>query len=177
MKRKSRYRAMIAVLCIAMLACSAIAHVGEMDEDGGHYNFDGSYHNHPNRRQGGIVVDESDQRMIVVVPNEPRTEITEETIAEVDLAMAEALRDAAILDVAPWGLSGLVCWIFGVAFAYTYEPVPPVINLIGKTPTYVETYTRVYRMHVKKRMVDAALSGCAGATLIGIFLIIVEEND
>ena len=94
----------IVMLCIATLASATSAHVGEMDEDGGHYNYDGSYHKHANRRHGGIMVDESDQRMIVVVPNEPRTEIAEETIAEVDLAMADALRDAATLDVAPWGL-------------------------------------------------------------------------
>lgn len=51
---------------------------------------------------------------------------------------------------------GFACGCFGIAYIYFATPDIPTGVLLGKSPTYVETYTRVCRDHAKPRQIQAA---------------------
>lgn len=91
----------------------------------------------------------------------PQIAIAQET-AEIQQATDDARRDAE-QNVSPmaWGAAGFLCGCVGAAYAYFAMPEVPVGALLGKTPTYVDTYTRVYQQNAKRRRVQATVIGCA----------------
>ena len=82
--------------------------------------------------------------------------------SEVEQAAADARRDAE-QNVSPfaWGAAGFACGCFAPVYAYLAMPEIPVGALLGKTPAYVDAYTRVYRQNAKRRRIQAAVIGCA----------------
>ena len=81
---------------------------------------------------------------------------------EMRSARVDAERDAERYVSSPaWGAMGFACSCLGIAYIYFTTPEIPVGVLIGKSPPYVETYTRVYRDRAKRKRLQAAAIGCA----------------
>ena len=82
--------------------------------------------------------------------------------SEVQQATEDARRDAE-LNVSPftWASVGFVCGCFAPAYAYLATPDIPIGALLGKTPAYVDAYTRVYHQNAKRRRIQASVIGCA----------------
>lgn len=59
-----------------------------------------------------------------------------------------------------WGAGGFMCGICGFAYAYWATPELPIGRLIGKSPTYVNTYTLIYRQETKRQRMQAVAVGC-----------------
>ena len=91
----------------------------------------------------------------------PQIAIAQQTF-EIQQAAEDARRDAQ-QNVSPfaWGSVGFLCGCFGAAYAYLATPEVPVSALLGKTPTYVNTYTSVYHQNAKRRRLQASVIGCA----------------
>ena len=91
--------------------------------------------------------------------------------AEMQLAHNAAVRDAKKQVFLPaWFAVGLTCSLPGVVYSNYTTPKIPVGVLIGKSPTYVETYTRVYRDRVSEKRALAAGFGCviSGAVWVSV---------
>ena len=99
--------------------------------------------------------------IILFVLGMPQIAISQET-SEVQQATEDARRDAE-QNVSPltWASVGFVCGCFGPAYAYLATPEIPVGALLGKTPAYVDAYTRVYLQNAKRRRLQASVIGCA----------------
>lgn len=91
----------------------------------------------------------------------PQISVAQET-SEIQEATADARRDAE-QNVSPfaWASAGFVCGCFAPLYVYMTTPEVPVGALLGKTPTYVNTYTQVYKENAKRRRLQAAAIGCA----------------
>ena len=87
---------------------------------------------------------------------------TAQEISETQQATEDARRDAELnTSLMAWGSAGFLCGCFGFTYAYFATPGIPAGILLGKSPTYVDTYTQVYQQHVKRRRLQASIIGCA----------------
>ena len=95
-------------------------------------------------------------------------------------ARMDAQRDAQA-DTNPflWGAGSCVlgtvgaCLLgsVGVIGAYAYQPSPPPARFIGKSPEYIESYTKAYKTKVRRLQLRSSAIGCIGGTVInGILL-------
>lgn len=141
-----RYTVLSLFFLISLMGIS-YSHTGDMDDNGGHYNYDGTYHIHNDKMQEGL-------------PDDSYT------------ATEDAKRDAAKLDVTPWSVGGFFFSIFAVGYASVDTPAVPFSRLIGKSPVYISTYERVYISTAKKRITNAAIGGCfvSGLVAVGYYL-------
>ncbi|MCG9133436.1 hypothetical protein J5I95_17330 [Candidatus Poribacteria bacterium] len=99
-------------------------------------------------------------------------------VAEKQKGRADVERDAKEYGSLPAsGAMGFACGCLGIAYIYFATPDIPVGVLLGKSPTYVETYTRIYRYHVNRRRLQVAAVGCgiAGA-MISAYWLFVAPN-
>lgn len=91
----------------------------------------------------------------------PQIVIAQET-SEIQQATQDARRDAEQnVSHAAWASAGFVCGCFAPLYVYMTTPEVPVGVLLGKSPTYVNTYTQVYKENAKRRRLHAAVIGCA----------------
>ena len=99
--------------------------------------------------------------MSLFVLGMPQIGIAQDT-SEIQQATQDARRDAE-QNVSPfaWGAAGFVCGCFSPVYAYFSTPEVPVGALLGKTPAYIDAYTRVYQQNAKRRRLQAAVIGCA----------------
>ena len=83
-------------------------------------------------------------------------------VSEMQQATKDARRDAE-QNVSPftWAFAGFACGCFAPTYAFFATPEIPVGALLGKTPAYVDAYTRVYRQNAKRRRIRASVIGCA----------------
>ncbi|RKU10841.1 hypothetical protein C6503_19345 [Candidatus Poribacteria bacterium] len=83
-------------------------------------------------------------------------------MSEVEQATADARRDAE-QNFSPlsWTSVGFLCGCFGLGYAYFVTPGVPVGALLGKSPVYVDAYTRVYQENVKRKRLQSTVIGCA----------------
>jgi hypothetical protein len=58
--------------------------------------------------------------------------------------------------------------LLGLLFAYIYEPSPPVMSLIGKSPEYVAIYTDCFKREAKSVQTKSAIRGCLVNGVVGI---------
>ena len=87
------------------------------------------------------------------------------------IATADAKRDAKNdVSMLAWGAGGFVCSCLAPIYAYFNKPVAPAHRFIGKSSTYVDTYTLVYRQNVKRRRIQASVIGCGAASLLGTLM-------
>ena len=103
--------------------------------------------------------------MSLLVFGMPQMVIAQDTTdmqSEIQQATADARRDAK-QNTSPlaWGAGGFACGCFAPLYAYITTPQVPVGTLLGKTPTYVSTYTQVYQENAKRQRIQAAVIGCA----------------
>ena len=101
--------------------------------------------------------------------------------SEIQQATEDARRDAK-LNVSPtaWGAAGFLCGCFAPAYAFLSMPEVPVAILLGKTPTYVNIYTRVYQENVKRQRIQASVIGCAIGSAVSTayyYLIVFPQLD
>ena len=107
--------------------------------------------------------------LFLLILNMPMLVPAQESVSEAQQARADAERDAGqIVSSLAWGFGGFAFNVFGVAYAYFATPGIPAGALLGKTPTYTETYTQVYRYHAKRRRLQAAAIGFGVLVAIGI---------
>ena len=99
-------------------------------------------------------------------------------VDEKQQACADAERDAEeYVSLPAWGAMGFACGCLGIAYIYFATPDIPVGVLLGKSPTYVETYTRIYRDHAKRRRLQVAAVGCGIASaMISAYWLFVAPN-
>lgn len=91
--------------------------------------------------------------------------------AEMQRAHDDAVRDAKKHVFIPaWFALGLTCSLPGVVYSDYATPKIPVGVLIGKSPTYVETYTRVYRDRVSEKRALAAGFGCITSAAVSFYV-------
>ena len=91
----------------------------------------------------------------------PQIVIAQET-SEIQQATLDARRDAGQnVSPAAWAAAGFACGCFAPLYVYMTTPDVPVGALLGKSPTYVNTYTQVYQENAKRRRLQAAAIGCA----------------
>ena len=91
----------------------------------------------------------------------PQIVIAQET-SEIQQATLDARRDAEQnVSPAAWAAAGFACGCFAPLYVYMTTPDVPVGALLGKSPTYVNTYTQVYQENAKRRRLQAAAIGCA----------------
>ncbi|MCE2414587.1 hypothetical protein J4G07_11320 [Candidatus Poribacteria bacterium] len=77
-------------------------------------------------------------------------------------AIAAAERDAADhVNKSVWLWAGCLGNIVVWAIASAYEPNPPAVALLGKSPEYVAVYTDAYRAEVRKIRTSGVKLGCA----------------
>ena len=105
----------------------------------------------------------------------------QQPVDEMQQARADAERDVErYVSLPAWGAVGFGCGCFGVAYAYLATPEIPAGILLGKTPTYVDTYTRVYREHTKRRRLQAAVIGCgigSAVSTLSYYLFVFPQVD
>ena len=82
-------------------------------------------------------------------------------LSDIEQASADARSDAK-QNVSPfaWGAYGFACSIVALPHAFLGTPEVPFERLIGKSPDYVNTYTRVYQQSAKRRRLQSAAIGC-----------------
>ena len=74
-----------------------------------------------------------------------------------------------------WFLAGFLGGIIGVAIAYIYEPSPPAVKLLGKSPEYVAVYIDAYRSAARKMQARWAWTGClAWAATYSLIVLLTE---
>ena len=99
--------------------------------------------------------------ILISVSVMPQIVIAQET-SEIQQATQDARRDAEQnVSPAAWASAGFVCGCFAPLYVYMTTPEVPVGALLGKSPTYVNTYTQVYKENAKRRRLQAAAIGCA----------------
>ncbi len=62
-----------------------------------------------------------------------------------------------------WFAAGCLGGVIGLLAAYAIQPNPPASKLVGKSPSYVATYTDCYRAKAKSIQTHKALTGCGVA--------------
>lgn len=88
-------------------------------------------------------------------------------------AVAAAERDAeADTDNLIWIGVGFVGGPIGVGFAYIYQPSPPAMRFMGKSPEYVAAYTDAYKRKVQSIQTKYAFYGCLGSGALYAFYIL-----
>ena len=76
-----------------------------------------------------------------------------------------------------WGAYGFACAFLAIPHANLIDPNLPIDRIIGKSPEYVDTYTRVFRQHAKQRRLQAAAIGCSISATIGLLISIVQDKS
>lgn len=94
--------------------------------------------------------------------------------AQQNPAVAKAIADGELNARADasgikWYLLGCIGGPFTIIAASAGNPVPPTEALLGKSPGYVEAYTKAYSSKVKSQRFRQATIGCfAGVTIGGL---------
>lgn len=118
--------------------------------------------------------------MALLVLVMPQIVIAQEA-SEIQQATADARKDV-LLNVSPvaWGAGGFVCGCFAPAYAFLSTPAVPVGALLGKSPTYVNTYTQVYQDNAKRQRIQASVIGCAigsAVSTVSYYLFVLPQLD
>ena len=89
-------------------------------------------------------------------------------------AIADAQRDAELVDNSIWAAAGCVFNVMGILLASMATPPVPVEKILGKSPEYVAYYTSTYQQTVKGEQTKSATTGCIigiGMGVIGYLLL------
>ena len=61
--------------------------------------------------------------------------------------------------------------ILPTGYVVLHTPILPADRLLGKSPNYVDAYTRYYRKQVKSERILLSASGCLSGMLVGVFTV------
>ena len=82
-------------------------------------------------------------------------------------AIADAKRDAARdANTLLWSVAGCGLGLVGIIIAGIYNSPVPAIALVGKSPTYVATYTTEYQRLMRNSQIEDAAVGCLGGCAV-----------
>ena len=59
----------------------------------------------------------------------------------------------------------------GIIVANVHQPTPPTKRFIGKSPQYITTYTKIYKMRTRRLQNRYAVIGCIGGTTLNTILL------
>ena len=89
----------------------------------------------------------------------------------------DAKRDAEQnIDREIWFLFGCVGGLMTIMAIHLYQPTPPAVALLGKSPEYVAYYTDAYIENTKNRQIEGAVIGCVGAGIMYTALLIASRR-
>ena len=63
--------------------------------------------------------------------------------------------------------------LLGLLFAYIYEPSPPAVSLMGKSPDYVARYTECFKQEAKSIQTRNAITGCLVVSVVEIVVYVI----
>ena len=112
--------------------------------------------------------------MLVVLLTSPVIASVDEVQQAITVAKQDAKGDVSMV---AWGSGGFVCGGFAVLYAYFSTPQVPVHQLIGKSPTYVNTYAAVYKQNVKRKRMQATIIGCGVASGISAITTLILTSQ
>ena len=116
--------------------------------------------------------------VVLLIFNMPLLVSAQQVVSEVEQARADAERDAEkYVSSLAWNAVGFGCGCFGLAYAYLATPTVPVGVLLGKTPTYVATYTQVYQENAKRRRMQSAAIGCVASSLVSTVTFLLSPSE
>ena len=104
---------------------------------------------------------------------------------EIQQAIQDATQEVAAYNAMGWGIgsaSASVCvpvvgGIVVVGMA-RQTPILPIEGILGKTPTYIEQYTRTYKKEIKRKRSKYAIVGtCVGSGVLSLLLIATANED
>ena len=107
--------------------------------------------------------------LVLVVPFKAIAEQQLVTVSEQELAILHATRDAQQSNEPVWIFAGFFLNIVGILGANILTPTVPPTKLLGKSPEYVDSYTKTYQREVRRKRTEQATLGCtAGALCLGL---------
>ena len=107
--------------------------------------------------------------LVCVIPFNVIAEQQLMTVSEQELAILHATRDAQQSNEQVWVFAGFFLNIVGIVGANIVTPTVPPTKLLGKSPKYVDYYTKTYQQEVRRKRTEQATLGCtAGALCLGI---------
>ena len=59
----------------------------------------------------------------------------------------------------------------GIVLANVHQPTPPTKRFIGKSPQYITTYTKIYKMRTRRLQNRYAVIGCISGTILNTILL------
>lgn len=79
--------------------------------------------------------------------------------------IAKAVKQAEIdakndVNMVKWLYTGCFAGLIGYAVACSSEPTPKTSRILGKSPEYIEAYTKAYKEKVKFLRKENAIPGC-----------------
>ena len=97
---------------------------------------------------------------------------------EMSRAIADATRDAQLVNTKIWGAAGCLLGVTGMLIAYVVTPTVPPERLLGKSPEYVAYYTSTYQRIVQSNQTRNATTGCViGGAAVALWVILAMNSD
>lgn len=106
--------------------------------------------------------------MVILLFSMPFLALAQQT-SDAAQAIADAQRDAKLINASIWGAAGCFLSFAGVFLASVATPPVPAEKLIGKSPEYVVMYTTTYQQTVKSKQTKIAIAGCVVGTSVVLF--------
>lgn len=96
---------------------------------------------------------------MLILPVEAMTEPHDPIAQLIQHAQADARRDAWHDAGLRWFAYGAGCWMFAIVYASVNNPTVPSHRLLGKSSTYVHTYTDEYKRSIKNQRIERSAIG------------------
>ncbi len=103
--------------------------------------------------------------LVWVMPFKAIAEEQHVTVSEQELAILHATRDAQHSNQQLWRIAGFFCNIAGMVGANLLTPTVPATKILGKSPEYVDSYTKTYQQEVRRKRTEHATFGCLTGVL------------
>lgn len=96
---------------------------------------------------------------MLILPVEAMTEPHDPIAQLIQHAQEDARRDAWHDAGLRWFAYGAGCWMFAIVYASVNNPTVPSHRLLGKSATYVHTYTDEYKRSIKNQRIERSAIG------------------
>ncbi|MDE0688028.1 MAG: hypothetical protein OXI61_07680 [Candidatus Poribacteria bacterium] len=96
---------------------------------------------------------------MLILPVEAMTEPHDPIAQLIQHAQQDARRDAWHDAGLRWFAYGAGCWMFAIVYASVNNPTVPSHRLLGKSSTYVHTYTNEYKRSIKNQRIERSAIG------------------
>lgn len=76
-----------------------------------------------------------------------------------------------------WFAAGCFGNLTGIIVAYAFEPNPPAMHLLGKSPEYVAAYTDAYKATARLKQTTRAITGCIAGNVTALVAITIAARS